>query len=636
MKMNKFNLLICLILNLFSNVILKSQTLLPLQNNPNIKYSYENIQNVELKSTLLNNDTLNLPFFDDFSYNSIFPNNRLWEDKRVFINNNYSIKPITYGVATFDAIDEYGNVYNYLSSYPAIADVLTSKPIDLSTLSEQDSLYLSFFYQCGGLGEKPEARDSLVLEFLKLPDNKWYRVWSTSSKSKTDTFYQAIIYVPGIFRKKGFKFRIANYVSISPEDFKGGQGAVSNGDMWHIDYVRLFKGTYEEHSKVYDISIINNLTESYIGFQSIPYSHINVAGYKNFRQTLPVTIRTNSRSPDLGEYVAVGLGYYFKDLKNNRFINEPYIEGIKNLKFDTIITFHDTLITLLQYDNTDYALVEIGTFLNNTPANDYKFNDTVKRIEFYGNYYAYDDGTPEYGFGISGEGTYGAMVACRFKTFVEDTLRAVDIYFNKTKNDYNSFLPFKVGVWTMGNDSLPQSLIDIEDQLYTYYPDSELQWLKFQRIYLKKPIFIKDYFFVGIIQMTEEFINIGYDVNTNSKNNIFYNITGQWQTLGSSFKNGSLMIRPVFSKTPLTALKDLNYIKNKSFIYPNPAKDYFKLKLNENDYLYIEIYDLRGTLIKIFTNESEIFYVNDIPNGIYIIKVVSGNKVFQDRLIISK
>jgi len=619
----------------YSLTSLFSQSLMPLQNNPGLKYYIENYRNIKQKSTQ-KSDTLNLPLFDDFSDKSAFPSERLWDDKKVFINNNFAINPPTFGVATFDAIDESGNLYENISSFPIIADILTSKPIDLSTLNYSDSLYLSFFYQCGGMGEKPEKYDSLVVEFLMPPD-KWQRVWATPGINKSDTFYQAIINISNEFYKKGFRFRIKNYVSLSSTDFKGGEGAVSNGDFWHIDYVRIFNGKYEEHSKVYDISIINNLESSYTGYQSIPFAHIDVAGYKNFRQTLPITIKTNNRPSELGEYVAVGLGYYFKDIKNNKYILEPFIEGIKNLKFDTIVTFHDTLVTLLRYDNTEYALVEIGAYLNNTPANDFKKNDTVKRIEYYNNYYAYDDGTPEYGFGISGEGTYGAIMACRFKTFMEDTLRAIDIYFNKTKNNYNAFLPFKIGVWSMGNDSLPQSLLNIEDQNYIYYPNPELPWLKFQRIFLKKPLNIKDYFFVGIIQMTEDFINVGYDINTNSKNNIVYNITGQWQMLSSSFKNGSLMIRPIFSKSPLTSIPKIKILnQHKNFVYPNPAKNYFKLNLDELSDFSIIIYDLKGNMLKHFIGASNIFNIEELSEGIYNIKVISKDKVYQTLLVINR
>ena len=55
---------------------------------------------------------LSLPFLDDFSYNSYFPDNLLWEDSAVFVNRSYPINPVTIGVATFDGLDANGLAYD--------------------------------------------------------------------------------------------------------------------------------------------------------------------------------------------------------------------------------------------------------------------------------------------------------------------------------------------------------------------------------------------------------------------------------------------------------------------------------------------------------------------------------------------
>ena len=46
------------------------------------------------------------------------------------------------------------------------------------------------------------------------------------------------------------------------------------------------------------------------------------------------------------------------------------------------------------------------------------------------NYFAFDDGTAEAGYGINGLGSRNAMFAYRFRSFIEDTLRAINICFN--------------------------------------------------------------------------------------------------------------------------------------------------------------------------------------------------------------
>ncbi len=68
------------------------------------------------------------------------------------------------------------------------------------------------------------------------------------------------------------------------------------------------------------------------------------------------------------------------------------------------------------FDETNYdsAIFSIRSFLV-TDEDDYKWNDTITRYQVFNNYYAYDDGTAEAGYGLSGEGTAGAAVAYRFE-----------------------------------------------------------------------------------------------------------------------------------------------------------------------------------------------------------------------------
>lgn len=125
-----------------------------------------------------------LPFFDDFSYNSLFPDPALWMDRKGFVNNTFPIYPPTIGVVTLDALDENGKIYSHASSVPFPADTLTSRPIRLDSifspervLGIRDSIYFSFYYQPGGgtysypylewerIGDAPETGDKLVLEF---------------------------------------------------------------------------------------------------------------------------------------------------------------------------------------------------------------------------------------------------------------------------------------------------------------------------------------------------------------------------------------------------------------------------------------------------------------------------------------
>ena len=55
-----------------------------------------------MRTSLMSADTLFLPFFDDFSANTVWPSQERWSDSSAFINYNFGINPPTLGMATFD------------------------------------------------------------------------------------------------------------------------------------------------------------------------------------------------------------------------------------------------------------------------------------------------------------------------------------------------------------------------------------------------------------------------------------------------------------------------------------------------------------------------------------------------------
>jgi hypothetical protein len=79
-------------------------------------------------------------------------------------------------------------------------------------------------------------------------------------------------------------------------------------------------------------------------------------------------------------------------------------------------------------------------------------------------------------------------------------------------------------------------------------------------------------------------------------------------------------------------------------IFPNPAQDLFSVQINSNEDAQVELYlyDLLGQVIlsqKLnFTagfNQSNIL-LNDVSNGIYLLKLMKGDQVYTHKLVISK
>jgi para-nitrobenzyl esterase len=72
-------------------------------------------------------------------------------------------------------------------------------------------------------------------------------------------------------------------------------------------------------------------------------------------------------------------------------------------------------------------------------------------------------------------------------------------------------------------------------------------------------------------------------------------------------------------------------------IYPNPANNHFGVRSSEVGVDEIEIYDMFGKIIfnqKLITyNQSQTFDISDLPSGIYMVKIFSGNRESYTKLV---
>ena len=151
---------------LFSTVLWSQEVLTGLQFNEAVKHESKKTATEKNVCNCANEnaESLQLPFFDDFSTSSVFADESKWEDsKSVFINKDCPYYAPNISAATFDAIDSKGSVYENALWIPFEADVMTSNPIRLDSLfspvakkiTPADSIYLSFFYQPQGNGDEP-------------------------------------------------------------------------------------------------------------------------------------------------------------------------------------------------------------------------------------------------------------------------------------------------------------------------------------------------------------------------------------------------------------------------------------------------------------------------------------------------
>ncbi|MFN8134681.1 MAG: hypothetical protein U0Z17_05475 [Bacteroidales bacterium] len=60
---------------------------------------------------------ISLPFYDDFSVNTVYPSPLKWTDRYAFVNTDFAKYPPSVGVVTLDALDDKGALYPEQDSF---------------------------------------------------------------------------------------------------------------------------------------------------------------------------------------------------------------------------------------------------------------------------------------------------------------------------------------------------------------------------------------------------------------------------------------------------------------------------------------------------------------------------------------
>ena len=610
-----------IILLLLSLAVHGQEVLTPANGNPLAEGYYRSLSSLKKSRAI---DTLELPFIDDFSASYIEPDPRFWTDNHAFINSSYPVSPVTVGVATLDALDFDGSHYPDASSNPYQADFLTSKPINLN-YSASDNIWLSFFYQPQGLGEMPDPQDSLCLDFFTPELMNWENVWSVPGQPLKPFERIMINITEERFLKTGFRFRFRNYASL-PDD-RDNADYRDNKDHWHIDYVYLNKNRSAADTVLRDVSFSEPLRSILKDYETIPWTHFEQAYFTQRKPTIDVkyanydtTIRNVTRVLEINDLLTA-----------YKYSTPPTANDIDPGSTQNYSFGYDYPFNLGAGDSAKFL---IRTFLK-TDAFDYKPNDTISYTQKFLNYYSLDDGTAEAGYGLRGLGTKNASVAVRFNCFREDSLRAVDMYFNQLPDSANLNYYFYLRVWD-SNKGKPGNLMYSEVGMRPAYTG---QLNGFYRYELDSAIAVKDTIFIGFTQTVEKLINIGFDRNRNNSSRNFYNISGSWINSGFS---GTIMIRPVVSMNPIVSVLPLTANSIEFTVYPNPASElvYFKLKpcFNDENFL-ITIVDMSGrTVLSEELALNHPLNISSLKNGFYLIRLneKNGSAKGIQKLIINK
>jgi hypothetical protein len=600
----------------FLNSVYSQEVIIGLQSNQQVKSAWDNL---DKRKRISASDTLELPFFDDFSKQTVFPDPARWLDKYVFINNSYSIQQKTSGVATFDALDNTGRLYETASSFGFQADQLTSRPINLNYLSSEN-IYLSFFYEPGGLSDEPETKDSLTLQFYAPAENRWYSVWKAEGKPE-HPFKAVILPIDNPrFLKKGFQFRFMNYASLSAST--ADISMIGNCDMWNLDYILLNKNRNKADTIPADVAYTLPVRSLLKTQEAMPWNQFRKVFLSEMGSGIIIHYRNNDNIVR-----NVTRNFFIKDIYKNLFVHF-FSAGATNIDPGTSVDYKANLLYTFSSDNPDSALFSIKSYLI-TDVFDPKQNDTITYLQRFSNYFAFDDGTAESGYGINGLGSRNAMVAYRFKSFIQDTLRAVQICFNDSYQNAN-LRTFDLMVWN-DNSGIPGDVLYTREELTVTQGENINGFYTYT---LSDPIMVNGSFYVGWKQRSETFLNAGLDLNTLHSDKQLYWLNGNWNV---SQAKGSLMIRPVVGAPLKTTLVRDALVKNKSFkVWPNPATNIINIDIENmmiNSSPFISVFDLRGhELIKTsFKSQIDVSFLAD---GIYSIVInINGKQVLYNRFI---
>ncbi len=600
---------------MYSLSALSQEVLTGLEVNQSVRESYQQQPSVKSDETSM----LDIPFFDDFSTSDIYPDSEKWSDRYAFINDDYPVNPISVGVATLDAIDHTGSLYQHATTLPFLADRLTSHSLHLN-YPESDSIYLSFFYQPQGMGDMPQPHDSLRLEFYSPVTDSWRVVWSVPGVSLHDFRLVMIPVRDPDYLQEGFRFRFSNIASIADNRFN--PGARGNADHWHIDYVYLNKGRSFADTVFSDVAFVKPLESLLNNYSSMPWDQFLAGRLAEMGSVLPVTYRNNdivTRS--------VRRQFSIYDVYGNRTVHSSS-GGTVNIAPGDVHQYDSDVAYSFNSDNPDSALFRITAWLV-TDEFDYKGNDTVIYYQDFKNFYALDDGTAENGYGLFGGGSENARLAYRFRAYKADSLRAIRIYFNQSLNNVSRQY-FSLAVWD-DNNGKPGNLIYSQEGVR---PEYEEELNRFHTYQLDSAISVSQVFYVGLIQTNTEFLNIGFDVNRNNRNRIFYNIHGEW--VNSSFE-GSLMIRPVVGRSLSHTLFSKHVEKRGLKVYPNPVVDVLYIDLETDVDPASVTYKLYNRLGQLVYNGSGLIQSIDLssfPPGIYFLITESRSVEFETKKIL--
>ncbi len=561
---------------------------------------------------------LSLPFFEDFTTYDIFPDSNKWMDNEVYINNTMGVCPISRGVATFDNLNQYGLPYDTLTNTDfRFNDSLTSKPIDLSSLSPTDSVYFSFYYQPQGNGFYPIALDSFMLYFSNRYGD-FVRVWTVPG-SVLQPFQLVMIPITDtLFFSSSFQFRFVNYSALYWADAD-----------WNIDYIKIDKNRGIGDTMISDVAYTADPTNLLNDYTAMPYNQFITNPAGEIATQVSDSIRNDSSWSQ-------SLNYSFNIIDITSSPANLYNSGFNLLPvaaYQTVATNNAFSITTYPVYPPNTTVVFQNTYnFQSTATTGNTINDTIVKDQIFDNYLAYDDGTAEqaYYLNLASSGIPGE-VSIEFHLNKPDTLRGLAIYFDRQvplahyKEFYINIYSTLIGV----NGFYTDTKIYEQDFNYPGYIDTINHFWVYK---FENPVLLPaGTFYAGTEQpafSASDSLYFGLDVNRVGSNHAYYRVYGAGTPWNPSLIAGAIMIRPLLGHDiKASSIKNvISATEDKWYVSPNPAKDKIQLFFNTDTYIQYSIIDALGRQqVQGNTQNGNTINIADLMPGVYFITIKTGN-----------
>lgn len=457
----------------------------------------------------------------------------------------------------------------------------------------------------------------------------WDHIWSTEGMSldsflaTNDSCYFKHVMIPVTkqqYFEKDMVVLFYNYATIPSSMYPNDR---SNVDNWNIDFIYFDKKrSYNDIS--YPLISFSEKSPSLLKrYTSMPYRQYKnnptvamTTNYKMYLSNLD-SVEASVHYSYLVENITSGWTYDY----NSDWMNVPsYVHyGMYELPIhlDNFLFDMD--------DNADAATYRITHIINVDEETSLAKGDTLVGLQVFDNYYSYDDGTPERGYGVVPDDSY---FATQVTISTPDTLCGVQLLFNRTHNDANYDF-FDIVVWNDNNGRPGNEIYRIKNQRPIW---DENEIYKFAYYPFDKVLKVNGTIYVGIMQHSRESINIGFDTSVDNSQYNFFETGDGWF---NSQMRGSLMIRPVLGNDYI--LEDNEIQKNRLGLYPVPSENEINIsELPADACTEIMIFDMTGRLVKRFSYDVRLD-VSDLSNGLYMIRVVTDEgKSYTEKFLISK